>query len=87
MKTATLSGARKTTLAPMNSSAMSSSKNEVIPRSKRPGILARNAEGWAGQTEVNKAKTVGLQGSIWRAKEELDVRSIKEKVGWYWSLS
>jgi hypothetical protein len=45
-------------------------------------------DGPVRQTEVrDKAKTVGLQGSIWRAKEELDVRSIKEKVGWYWSLT
>lgn len=40
------------------------------------------------QTELSeKAKRLGIQGSIWRAKEELEVRSIKEKVGWFWSLT
>jgi putative DNA primase/helicase len=40
------------------------------------------------QTELKeKAKESGVQGSIWRAKDELQIRSIKEKVGWFWSLT
>jgi hypothetical protein len=40
------------------------------------------------QTELKeKAKQAGVQGSIWRAKEELGIRSIKQKVGWSWSLT
>jgi hypothetical protein len=46
------------------------------------------ANGPVSYREISeRAEQAGVRGSIWRAKKELKLKSIKEKIGWFWSLT